>query len=179
MSTGTLEAYDVFRFLRPDQVRRLSDSAETVTLSEGEFIYHRGEMATHLYVVLSGRVTLRLPIREGMNVLVDDLGRGAMFGSCVCLDLPTYTVSAQCMQPCELLRIDAGLLKRLMDDDLRMGYALQTEISKTYFSRYLDAMGKLQAVVLNLPLETTVAEASGAVDMTAPSLTQAAGGVGA
>ena len=164
MSTGTLEAYDVFRFLRPDQVRRLSDSAETVGVREGEFIYHRGERATHLYVVLTGQVALRLPVREGMSVLVDNLGPGAMFGSCVCLDLPTYSVAAQCMERSRLLRIDAGLLKRLMDDDLPMGYALQTEISKTYFSRYLDAMGKLQAVVLNLPLESTTAASAAELD---------------
>ncbi len=173
MRTGTLEANDVFRFLRPDQVRRLSDSAETVRLPMGEFVYHRGATAAHLYVVLAGQVALRLPVREGMSVLVDDLGPGAIFGSCVCLDLPTYSVSAQCLERSELLRIDAGLLKRLMEDDLPMGYALQTEISKTYFNRYLDAMRKLQAVVLNLPLESTV----GAVSPAVSSLSLSVGGV--
>jgi CRP-like cAMP-binding protein len=149
----TLEAHEVFRYLRPDQLRTVSDAAEPVSFRAGETVYRQGERAECLYVVLSGRVALSLPGRGGVSVLVDQLGAGEMFGSCVCLDLADYTVTAQCSEASELLRIEASVLKRLMDQDLKMGYALQTQISKIYFKRYVDAMRKLQAIVMNLPLE--------------------------
>ena len=63
------------------------------------------------------------------------------------MDLPTYTLSAQCNEP-------SRLLKKLMENDLPMGYAIQTQISKIYFQRYLDAMHKLQAIVMNLAVES-------------------------
>jgi len=47
-----------------------------------------------------------------------------------------------------------------MDEDLLMGYTIQTQISRIYFNRYIDTMKKLQSVVMNLPLETTQPTAS-------------------
>jgi len=150
----TLEAHEVFSYLRPDQVRAVSEAAEPLSYRAGETVYRQGGSAEYLYVVLAGRVDLSLPGRGDVSVLVDRLGVGEMFGSCVCLDLAEYSVTAQCAEDSDLLRIDASVLKRLMDQDLRMGYALQTRISKIYFGRYVDAMRKLQAIVMNLPLET-------------------------
>jgi hypothetical protein len=34
-----------------------------------------------------------------------------------------------------------------------MGYALQTQMSALYFGRYIETMRKLQAIVLNLPIQ--------------------------
>jgi hypothetical protein len=63
------------------------------------------------------------------------------------MDLPTYTLSAQCNEP-------SRLRKKLMERDLPMNYAIQTQISRIYFQRYLDAMHKLQAIVMNLAVES-------------------------
>ncbi len=52
----------------------------------------------------------------------------------------------------KLIKIDAETLKRVMDDDLSVGYPLQRMISKTYFKRYLDTMKKLQTIVESLSL---------------------------
>lgn len=40
-----------------------------------------------------------------------------------------------------------------MDQDLVMGYTIQTQISRIYFQRYIETMNKLQSIVMNLPLE--------------------------
>ena len=44
-------------------------------------------------------------------------------------------------------------MKSLMEKDLKMGYHLQTYISNAYFNRYIDTMKKLQAIVMNQPME--------------------------
>ena len=68
-------------------------------------------------------------------------------------EIDTYTLTAQCTEDSRLLKIKASTLKRLMDDDLIMGYAIQTIISRVYFKRYIDTMRKLQAIVRSIPLE--------------------------
>ena len=153
MGTTTLEAHDVFGFLRPDQIRTVSETSAPVNFFAGKTVYRRGERAEYLYIILAGQVSLRLPGKKGVSVLVDELVEGAMFGSCVCLDLDTYTLNAQCTEDSRLLKVEAPVLKKLMDEDLQMGYALQKMISKTYFKRYIDTVGKLQTLVMNLPLE--------------------------
>lgn len=148
-----LIAHEVFSFLRPEQVEAISDRAERVAFPAGAVVYERGEPADHLYTVLDGEVTLRLPTEGGFSVVVDQVERGELFGSCVCFQRSDYALTAQCTQDCELLKIESGALKELMDRDLQMGYALQTRISAIYFGRYLETMRKLQVITMSLPID--------------------------
>lgn len=45
-------------------------------------------------------------------------------------------------------------MRNLLDDDPRMGYAIQSNISEIYFNRYIETMKKLQSIVMNIPLES-------------------------
>lgn len=149
-----LSAHEVFSFLRPEQVDTISDRAERVEFPAGAVVYERGAPADHLYTVLDGEVTLRMPTTGGFSVAIDQLERGEMFGSCTCFQRAAYALTAQCTRDCQLLKIESRALKELMDRDLQMGYALQTRISAIYFSRYVETMRKLQAVTMSLPLES-------------------------
>ena len=148
-----LESQDVFGYLLPKQVHAISETAETIVLHAGQTVYAHGEPADFIYVVLDGEVMLRLPGRGGVSVPIDQVGAGALFGSCVCFDIATYSTTAQSIGESRLLKIRARVFKELMDDDPRMGYALQRRISQIYFRRYLDTMRKLQTVVMSLPVE--------------------------
>ncbi len=153
MPTQQLAGHEIFQMLRPDQVDTISSAAEEVFFDTGETVFRQGERADHFFVVLEGQVALRLGPPGGVSVLIDEATAGATFGSCVCLQIDTYTLSAQCTAATRLLKIEAATLKRLMDDDLVMGYAVQTMISRIYFKRYVDTMRKLQAMISSIPLE--------------------------
>ena len=154
MPVETLRREEVFEFLRPDQVDALSNAAEVVRPKAGEIVYLQGEEADSLYVILSGQVSLRLPGKAGVSILIDQLSeRGSMFGSSLSFRIGSYVLTAQCIEDAELLRVRTSVLKRLLEDDPRMGYAMQSKISEIYFKRYLEAMRKLQAIVMNIPLE--------------------------
>ena len=91
--------------------------------------------------------------RHAADVLIDQPAKGAVFGSCVCFQLDSYTLTAQCIEDSELLKIQAEALKKVMSEDLAVGYAVQTLISRVYFQRYIDTMQKLQAILANIPVE--------------------------
>lgn len=150
---GTIKAQDVFSFLRPDQVNAISDASERMTCKPGELVYEKGDKAEDIYVVLDGEVTLRLPDNGGLNLVIDHLGKGALFGGPLGHKRRAYALSAQCTQKAKLLKIDVGVMKKLMDRDERMGLYLQRHIANAYFNRYVDTMKKLQAIVRNIPLE--------------------------
>jgi CRP-like cAMP-binding protein len=153
MPATQLASHEIFQMLRPEQVNAISSAAEELSLQQGEMVFRRGEPADHLFVVLEGHVALRLGLPGTVSVLIDEVSPGTLFGSCVCFQIDTYTLSAQCTEPSRLLTIKASTLKKLMDDDLVMGYAIQTMISRVYFKRYVDTMRKLQAMVQSIPLE--------------------------
>jgi CRP-like cAMP-binding protein len=154
MIPDRLDKNEVFQFLRPDQVRAISDVATVVDFKAGETIYEKGAKADHFYVVLDGQVSLRLPGQSGVSIQIDELTEGAVFGSCVCFQLVDYSLNAQCTRDSKILKIESPTLKELMDEDLLMGYTIQTQISRIYFNRYIQTMKKLQSIVMNLPLET-------------------------
>lgn len=149
-----LIAQEVFGFLRPEQVNAISEAAQRVSLTAGETVYNQGARADHFYVVLDGEVTLRMPGKGGVSMVIDGLSKGEMFGSCVCFAMDRYALTAQCTVDSVLLKIENAALKRLMDEDVKMGYALQTRISALYFRRYIDTARKLQAIVMNLPIQS-------------------------
>lgn len=149
-----LIAQEVFGFLRPEQVHAISEASEKAKYHAGEIVYEKGAKADHFYTILDGEVTLKLPGRGSVNIVIDQLTKGAMFGSCVCFRSDTYALTAQCTEDSELLKIDNSTLKNLMDKDLLMGYALATRLSEIYFSRYIETMEKLQAIVMNIPIES-------------------------
>ena len=155
MIPDRLDKHEVFQFLRPDQLRAISDVAQVMDFAAGETIYERGAKADHFYVVLDGQISLRLPGRSGVSIQIDELTEGAVFGSCVCFQFVEYSLNAQCTRDSKVLKIESATLKELMDQDLLMGYTIQTQISRIYFNRYIETMKKLQSIVMNLPLETT------------------------
>jgi CRP-like cAMP-binding protein len=154
MVVEQLEGHEVFQFLRADQVDRISEAATVVQYTAGKTIYEQGAPAEHFYIVLDGQVSLRLAGRAGVSLEIDELTKGAMFGSCICFQILDYSLSALCTRDASLLKIESARLKELMDEDLVMGYAIQTQISRVYFTRYVETMRKLQSIVMNLPLET-------------------------
>ncbi len=150
---GTLTAQEVFGFLLPEQVNAISEAAERVSYKAGDTVYQKGDKAQDFFVVLDGEITLRLPGKAGVNVVIDQLHKGAVFGGCLGYARESYALTADCTGDAHLLRIRNQALKSLMERDMRMGYHLQGYISNAYFRRYIDTMQKLQTIVMNLPVE--------------------------
>ena len=153
MANEHLIGHDLFELLRPDQVRAISETAEEISLEAGDAVFQRGEKAEHLFAVLDGQVALRLPAKGGLSTLIDEVTRGAVFGSCVCFQLESYSLTARCTEDSRLLKIRAATLKKLLDNDPALGYEVQRLISRVYFKRYLDTAQKLQTIVRAIPVD--------------------------
>jgi thioredoxin reductase (NADPH) len=155
MEVTARHAQELFQFLRPDQVIRLSKVAQPASFKTGETVYERGASATYMYVVVSGRIALLAPGADGVDVLVNELGEGELFGVCVCLGVDSYSVTARCEEDAWLLRMEAAAVKRLIDEDVAIGYGLATQIAKIYFARYIATVRRLTAIITHIPLERT------------------------
>lgn len=145
MDIERLKKQHVFEFLTPEQIDALSSASNVIKLKAGETIYERGEQTEHFYVVLGGKVAIRLPENVSASILIDELTAGSMFGSCVSPAFSTYFCTAQCAEESELLKIRTDTFKEILDKDCCMGYAIQSRISQIYFKRYMETMKKLQS----------------------------------
>jgi CRP-like cAMP-binding protein len=145
---------EIFKHLRAEQISEISAASEVVKFKRGDMIYRRGQKAGSVYVVLEGRVALRMPGNENFRLAIDTCDKGDLFGTSVFFNMDNYVLDAQCTEDSEVLKIDFLVLKNIMDRDRLTGLAIQTQIAKIYYNRYINTMEKLQAILMSIPLET-------------------------
>jgi CRP-like cAMP-binding protein len=153
MPVEKLKGHEVFRLLSPKEIERLAAGSGVMHLKEGEKIYSDGTSATHLFLLLKGRVELRRPTRGGQGLLVDDLVQGSLFGVSSLTGIDRYLLDAVCVEDSEVLKVESKLLGHVLDENPVVGYALQKRVSAIFFKRYVQAMERLQTVAQALPVQ--------------------------
>ena len=151
MERSQLRGHNLFQMLQPKQVEKISNATEELVCEAGTSVYQAGEPAEFFFLVREGQIALRSTTGP-FTLHVDDVLPGEIFGTCLCLDRTTYALHAVCVQKSKLLRIRTETLKKILDEDLILGYAVQRYISSVYFRRYLEAITQIQSVVNALPL---------------------------
>jgi CRP/FNR family transcriptional regulator, cyclic AMP receptor protein len=152
MVVERLKSHELFGLLNPKDVERLSAVSGVVKLKEGERVYSDGTPASHIFVLLKGRIELRRPTKAGISFLVDDLMEGSLFGVSSLTGIERYILNAECVADSEVLKVEARVLRQILDDNPVVGFAIQRKISQVFFKRYVDTMEKLQAMVQSVPM---------------------------
>lgn len=155
MVVEKLQHHELFALLTPKEVERLSEASGVVKLGKGERVYAEGIPATHLFVLLKGKVELRRPAEGGLSFAVDDVIEGGIFGVSSLTDGWRYLLNAECVEDSEVLKVESKALRRILDENPATGYAVQRKISQIFFKRYVEAMERLRSILLTIPTGPT------------------------
>jgi len=147
MVVEKLQSHELFALLTPKEVERLSNASGVVKLKKGDKVYSEGVPASHLFVLLKGRVELRRPTKGGLSFLVEDVLEKGVFGVSSLTGGERYLLNAVCVEDSEVLKLESGVLRNILDENPRAGYATQKRIAQIFFKRYVEVMGKLQTIV--------------------------------
>ena len=154
MAVEKLEKHELFGLLNPTEIKRLSAASGIAKLKEGDRIYSEGVPASHLFVLIRGRVELKRPTKGGLNLLVDDLIAGSIFGVSSLMGTDRYLLHADCAEDSEVLKIECKVLRQILDGNPVVGYAFQRRVSQIFFKRYLNTMERLQTIVQAIPIHS-------------------------
>jgi signal-transduction protein with cAMP-binding, CBS, and nucleotidyltransferase domain len=154
MPIEKLEKHELFGLLSPNEIKRLSAASGVASLREGDRIYSEGVPASHLFVLIKGRVELKRPTKTGTSLLVDDVIAGSIFGVSSLMGADRYLLNAECVEDSEVLKIEGKVLSQILDGNAMVGYAIQKRVSQIFFKRYLGAMERLQTVVQAIPIRS-------------------------
>jgi signal-transduction protein with cAMP-binding, CBS, and nucleotidyltransferase domain len=155
MPIEKLEKHELFGRLNPNEIKRLSAASSVARLKEGDRIYSEGVPASHLFVLIKGRAELKRPTKGGLNLLVDDLIAGSIFGVSSLMEADRYLLNAECVEDSDVLKIDGKVLRQILDENPAVGYAMQRRVSQVFFNRYLNAMERLQTIVQAMPIRSS------------------------
>ena len=110
-----LKQRDLFGSLDKDFVREIMDISEIQTPEAGEMLFHEGDPAAWLFIMLKGRV--KLTLGQSGRVIYVVSNAGEMFGWSSLVGRDSYSASAQCMLPTKLLRFDRTKLEKIIYND--------------------------------------------------------------
>jgi CRP-like cAMP-binding protein len=100
--------------------RRLAQGTCYVIYQKGQAIFHAGDLATQLHVLVKGQVKLSLSCRNGNERTLELLEPGHSFGQAELFIPGNYVVSAFAVKPSEVLAIRRDALFRVMAQDARI-----------------------------------------------------------
>ena len=83
-------------------------------VAAGGFYFHENDPATHLYVLIEGRLKITQLTPEGHQVIHMLLTGGQPFGGVAALGEGVYPVTAEAVEDCVALSWDAATMTRLM-----------------------------------------------------------------
>ena len=107
-----LKSADLFLGMGKEFVTEALDISTKISQAEGDYLFHLNESATYFYILLKGQV--RLSLGQTGPVVYVAKHPSEIIGWSSIIGRDTYSASAECMLPTDLLRFDRqGFLKLL------------------------------------------------------------------
>ncbi len=111
---AVLRANPLFAAVPDDGLRGVNEAFLDRGFARGERIYRTGQAASRLHVLADGTVKLVRHTAEGVDVLVDVLRPGALFGTLAVLGDDEYTETAEALTDGCSLSVDAARFRTIL-----------------------------------------------------------------
>lgn len=141
ISPEQLRRYRFFSFLTPAEQREMAMIADEVEIAEGETLFHTGDPAEALYVLVDGSIELQYVVIDEhepelrKSFLVGTINPGDVLGISAVIGPHRLTATAIADVDSSLLRIDAGKLRALEAGDLQLALGLFRQVAQVSMER--------------------------------------------
>ncbi len=147
-----LSRQPLFRGLSESELAQISVGCREFRVKKNELIFHKGDPAEGMHVVVMGQVKLSLPSAQGMEKVVHMCGPGGTFGEAVAfLDKP-YPVTAQATADSLLLLVSQRALLEAMEGSFMLCRKMMASLS----SRLHELLGDIETCMLRGSLQRVV-----------------------
>ena len=109
-----LDKTDLFGALPPELLGQLRDRTAMERLRRGDVIFEKGDPATSLYIVFSGRVAISARAGDGRESVISVLGPGALFGEMSLFDGGVRSAQARALTTAHLISIAFEDVKQVL-----------------------------------------------------------------
>lgn len=133
--------------LTPRQHESLSGIFEPFAASAGTIIFREGDAATHLYLILRGRIAVQYKPYDGPKLTLADLRSGDIVGWSSVLGRASYTSDAVSTTRVEALRLRGDDLRSLCAREPALGKSILENLAKAVTPRWANARQQVQEVL--------------------------------
>jgi CRP/FNR family cyclic AMP-dependent transcriptional regulator len=137
------ESVDLYRILCPHKVKKMGETHEFITYKRDQFIYIPEDSATHIYLVVNGRVKIGHYLENGDEVVTAILTKGEIFGELAMAGEEKRRDFAQVMEDSTICPLTTEELKDLMYENKELSF----KILKLIGLRIMKLERKLELLV--------------------------------
>jgi CRP-like cAMP-binding protein len=122
MKTADMARFPIFAKLTAQELEKIAAIGEEVSFPDGEAIFHEGDRSVYLYLIASGRVSVRMSLPNQKTLALGTLEPGEELGWSAVRRSKPYTATAVAIGTVEALRIGGEKLVKLFETDPRIGW---------------------------------------------------------
>ncbi|MDO8608055.1 MAG: cyclic nucleotide-binding domain-containing protein [Phaeospirillum sp.] len=122
----------LFCDLPPMVLSEITIDANVVKYARNEVIFHQGDVASALRVVLDGQVGLMGTVTDGGETLVEILKAGEMFIAAAVLTEKPFLMSAVALQPSRILTLPGERFRRDVRERPDLAFLMLTSMAKHF-----------------------------------------------
>jgi CRP-like cAMP-binding protein len=147
MSTNSLvNALKSNQFLRdfsPEYVEQLASISQIRDFYDGDVVFHEGDAAKKLYLIVSGAVTLKICSEGKEPKEIVTLGPGELLGWSTVTNLPRFAATAIVRGQTSVIEIDGSRVRTFCDADPKFGYAFLGRVLLVLSKRLISTWTQL------------------------------------
>jgi signal transduction histidine kinase len=152
VTAETLRQFELFEAFDDDELETITQLCHEATGVEGERVLVEGQPADQLFIVRQGKLSLEKELRLGRGArtrttTVGFVGPGKTAGWSTLVPPHVYTSTAVCVEPTQLVVFDGPGLRRLMEQNPRVGHKLMSLVATLIKLRYQNATATLSQFV--------------------------------
>jgi CRP-like cAMP-binding protein len=136
ITRATLKELVMLGYLTDEMLDQLVPIAEFLQFEDREFVFSQGESADRFYFVQQGKVLLEQRVSPTVSITLSAINPGYSFGWSALLDDASYTVSALCAEPCQVISFRADKLISLFDKNHSLGYIMSQRLLRVIQKRF-------------------------------------------
>ena len=106
----------VFRLVGPEKLDHLADAFSLKTYKTDQYIFHQGDEAKRLYIVLSGKISIESYTEGGKIIQFVHLRKGDLFGEFAILDEGVRSAGARALEKTELAILTKSAFNNTLED---------------------------------------------------------------
>jgi CRP/FNR family cyclic AMP-dependent transcriptional regulator len=175
LAVESLRRCALFAHVDEDGLRTLAQQMRRRRFRRNEVIFHQGDIADSLQVVVAGAVKIVLPSSEGDEAIIASLKPGEFFGELALLDGAPRSATATAVEPTDTLALPREQFLHQLADDPRIVRALLHALAEELRRltghveelHFLDLAGRLSTRLVRLAQDVDSA-AAGRVELDWP-----------
>ncbi|MBI2861079.1 MAG: cyclic nucleotide-binding domain-containing protein [Chloroflexi bacterium] len=133
----------VFSALSDAELERVASSVLEKRYEAGSVLFHEGDKAEELLVLLEGKVAVQMSLPgaepgQSRRITVDVVGANEAVGWSAIVEPNIYTFTGVCLQSVKALSVSGPKLRWLLNNDAKIGYEVYRGLIKVVASRLDD-----------------------------------------